>query len=390
MNDDYGRAAGLTVLPWDLDRLVRLCTLLTGRADVAEDLAQETLTEAWRQRSKLERPAGQAAWLAAIARNICRRWRARQGAERLSVPLASHHVKESDDAPDEWPWTDDIDLDLTLEREELVDLLDRALALLPEVSRQALLYRYVEDLPQGEIAARLSMTEGAVAVRVHRAKLALRRVLAQDSFSGDSAYLPQQRTDAWETTRLWCTTCGTRRLLGRMVGDPVVLALRCPGDCGGLNAVHTECGVPGGAVPGAYGRALSRVRTEVDRHYGLNRRESEPACAGCGRPTPVHVGSADTLPSELQTPGTHVYLRCDVCRTVSHSSLEGVVLALPEGQRFLRRHPRVYNIPPRELEIGGLPAFVSRFESRDEAAYLDVVIRHRDFRVIAVHAAPGS
>jgi RNA polymerase sigma factor (sigma-70 family) len=389
MKDTSSRPAGLTILPLDRDRLVRLCAHLTGCANVAEDLAQETLIEAWRQRSKLDRPAGQAAWLAAIARNVCRRWRSRQGVERRYSALALPDDNGSGEAPEDGRWADDVDLELTLERQELADLLDRALALLPEVSRQVLLYRYVEDLPQAEIAARLGLSEGAVAVRVHRGKLALRRVLAQDCFSDQSVYAPQ-RTDAWEATRLWCTVCGTRRLLGRLAGDPTVLALRCPGDCNAPGDVQTECAVPGGASAGAYGRAVSRVRTAVDRHYGLNRRTDEPACVGCGRPTPLRVGPAGNLPPDLQTRGVHVYVSCAACGAVSHSSLEGVVLSLPEGQRFLRRHPRVRAIPPREIEIDGLPALVTRFESRDDAAGIDVLIRRHDFRVIAIRGAPES
>ena len=55
-------------------RLVGLCARLSGDAAVAEDLAQETLAEAWRLLAKLRQPEGLASWLNAIARNICLRW----------------------------------------------------------------------------------------------------------------------------------------------------------------------------------------------------------------------------------------------------------------------------------------------------------------------------
>ncbi len=58
------------VLPAERARLVGLCVHLTGNAGITEDLAQETLVEAWRQQSKLRDPAGYTQWLSAIARNV--------------------------------------------------------------------------------------------------------------------------------------------------------------------------------------------------------------------------------------------------------------------------------------------------------------------------------
>jgi DNA-directed RNA polymerase specialized sigma24 family protein len=44
--------------PEERARLVNLAARLTGSPDVAEDLAQEALMEAWRSRSKLVQPEG--------------------------------------------------------------------------------------------------------------------------------------------------------------------------------------------------------------------------------------------------------------------------------------------------------------------------------------------
>ena len=60
-------------------RLVRLCGLLLGDADAAEDAAQETLIEAWRNVHKLRDVGGVTPWLNAIARNVCARWTRRRG-----------------------------------------------------------------------------------------------------------------------------------------------------------------------------------------------------------------------------------------------------------------------------------------------------------------------
>ena len=108
-------------------RMVRLCTLLTGDGEAAEDLAQEVLLEAWRLASRLLDPSGRAHWLSAIARNVCLRWRRRRAREGRGLLSPREQPEAAAAALDSW-LTDDIDLDVELERGELAELLDRALA----------------------------------------------------------------------------------------------------------------------------------------------------------------------------------------------------------------------------------------------------------------------
>ena len=58
-------------------RLVRLCATITRSSEAAENLAQETLLEAWRHLEGLRDPDKRAQWLSIIARNVCRRWNRR-------------------------------------------------------------------------------------------------------------------------------------------------------------------------------------------------------------------------------------------------------------------------------------------------------------------------
>src|SRR3954447_22360252 len=110
--------------------LVHLCTRFTRDVDVAEDLAQETLLEAWQHAHELRAPEARTAWLAGVARNRYLRWACRQ---RRDIARLIH----VDGEPDALVTTvgrelaDDVDLELDLERAELAMLLDRALALLP-------------------------------------------------------------------------------------------------------------------------------------------------------------------------------------------------------------------------------------------------------------------
>src|SRR5262249_38962305 len=142
-----------------------------------EDLAQETLVEAWRSLAKLRTPDGLAPWLTAIARHICLRWARRRGVDLAHRVLpACGAAGEGFSALDDLP-SDSEDLGMTLERGELVELVDRALALLPAEARGALIATYVHELPQTEVAARFGLSEGALRVRLHRGRRALRRVL---------------------------------------------------------------------------------------------------------------------------------------------------------------------------------------------------------------------
>src|SRR5581483_9707831 len=112
-------------------RLVRLCAALSGDRGAAEDLAQETLLEAWRQRHKVTDARGADRWLTAIARNVCLRWGRTRG--RLPLPVA----------------------ELPEPAAQVEDRVDELLELLPPDSRSVLAQRYVQERSHEEIAAAL-------------------------------------------------------------------------------------------------------------------------------------------------------------------------------------------------------------------------------------------
>src|SRR5579872_2740408 len=197
-------------------RLVALCASLTGDPTAAEDLAQETLIEAWRHRDRLRDSARERQWLAGIARNVSLRWlraRSRESARTLALPVSTEGDEAS--AP---TWDDllagDADLAIELERHELVALLDAALALLPPETRATLLAHYVEQTPLAELAGRLGASDATVAMRLQRGKLALRRILTTELYQEFAPHAPDlYERHAWEETSLWCSICGRRHLL---------------------------------------------------------------------------------------------------------------------------------------------------------------------------------
>ena len=77
------------------------------------------------------------------------------------------------------------------------------------------------------IAARLGISEGAVEARLQRGKRALARLLAGEFRAEALAVgLPVITAGSWQETDIWCSNCGTTRLIGRLT--PGECVLRCP------------------------------------------------------------------------------------------------------------------------------------------------------------------
>ena len=114
-------------------RLVAFCAHVSGSWDAAEDLAQETLLEAWRVRDRLHDADGLASWLTAIARNVCLRWRRNKGRES-AYPA---HGDALSDTLEAWVAEDGDSVADLVARPEISARLDNALATLPTVTRVA-------------------------------------------------------------------------------------------------------------------------------------------------------------------------------------------------------------------------------------------------------------
>jgi RNA polymerase sigma factor (sigma-70 family) len=328
-------------------RLVRLCAAITGDRAAADDLAQETLLEAWRNRHKLHDPAGADRWLSAIARNVCLRWAGR----RRELPLP--------------PAYEESDLAVELEPSELEELLERALTLLPPATRDVLVCHYVEESPQAEIAARLGISEAAVSMRVSRGRTLLRRLLeCETAASTDSA---------WADTRVWCTSCGAQRL--QMRREPASVAFRCP-----------RCSAKPGSVYDLANPYFARLVGGLVRPTAILRRAAEWSsryfadgvgdveCTRCGRPTLLrhHDGERRGLSAS-----------CDGCGQEIWSSVTGLALSSSEARAFSRIHRRVRTLPVVETRHDGVDATVVRVEAVASTARLQVAFERRTLRPLA-------
>ncbi|MGI8691168.1 MAG: RNA polymerase sigma factor [Thermomicrobiales bacterium] len=378
-----------TALAGERTRLVRLCTQLVGNPD-AEDLAQETLSEAWRNRHTLRDPERRTQWLAGIARNVCRRW----ARDRFVHPIVRPRADDTVDGmlPIAEP-TDDFDIEMALEQAELATLLDRALALLPPVTRVVLIARYVTESPHAEIAARLGMSEGAVKVRIQRGKLALRRIFATDFPAEIAAFgLADTRVDEWQETRIWCPMCGQRHLVGRFTssGPQAEMMLRCPAcntnaepGCVISNANRGDADRILGGVKG-FKPALSRTQAWMHRYYRDALTHHVIACPHCGQMNPLEIG--DPPPGSFWLHGDWRFrMFCVHCLWVSTLSFSGAILALPETQQFWRLHPRMRIVPACRVEMDGHAAIVTRIESVSDGTHLEVISACDTYAILRIH-----
>jgi RNA polymerase sigma-70 factor (ECF subfamily) len=351
-------------------RLVGLCAAVSGDRSAAEDLAQETLLEAWRNRHKLRDPAGADKWLAAIARNVCRRWARRRGRDAAVLAVGDPGALSAG-----------FDVEVELERAELVDLLDRALALLPPATRDVLVHRYVHDSPHAEIAARLGVSEDAVSMRLSRGKLVLRSALASQLRDESEACGLLVSADEFRPTRVWCSACGGRKLQLRR--DAALVAFRCPG-CG-PEAHETELSLENRYFAELVGEVVRPsaiiARThEWSRSYFAAR---ETSCTGCGGGVQVRRYVRDELPPGHV--GRHgLYAECDACGECVSCSAGGLALAQPEAQRLRKRHGRTKLLPPREVERSGVRALVVRVQDALGSAGLDVLFARDSLRLLEV------
>jgi len=142
------------------------CLSLTGHDRArAEDVTQETLLRAWRNRAVLDRPASAVrAWLFTVARNIViDEWRSRRHNSELSVAEVPEPAEPADR-------TDQLLLSW---------LVADAITHLSTEHREVLLECYYRGRPVAEAARLLGVPAGTVKSRTHYALRALRLALEE-------------------------------------------------------------------------------------------------------------------------------------------------------------------------------------------------------------------
>jgi RNA polymerase sigma-70 factor (ECF subfamily) len=151
-----------------LDSLYRTALRLTRVPADAEDLVQETYLKAFRAADRFEPGTNLKAWLFTILHNTARN-RARDRA-RDTVAIDSEMVDKAADVPPVGGAGRVDTPESLLLRETLAPELQAALDGLPDVFRQAVWLRDVEEFTYAEIAGMLGVPAGTVMSRISRGR----------------------------------------------------------------------------------------------------------------------------------------------------------------------------------------------------------------------------
>lgn len=151
---------------------LRMC----GNPHDAEETLQETFLSAIQALPRFEGRSKLSTWLYRIASNEClmRRRRAARGPVELSVDAEDDPADVMPKYFVDWSYQPD---DLLLDA-ELQEVMEAAIQTLSPALRIVFVWRDLEGLSTAETAEVLGISESAVKVRLHRARLQLREALS--------------------------------------------------------------------------------------------------------------------------------------------------------------------------------------------------------------------
>ncbi|HTI36672.1 MAG TPA: sigma-70 family RNA polymerase sigma factor [Vicinamibacterales bacterium] len=168
------------VLRWERP-IYALAYRVIGREDDARDVCQETFLRAFRALGGFKGQAKFSSWLYRITLNLCRDWIRRQ--RRQPVAQAPEGVDLLDLATETTPAESIEDL---VARRELSLAVQRAMAVLPEEQRTAIILKEYHGLTFQEIADLLDCPLSTVKTRLYQGLTVLRRQLAGAGLGSNS------------------------------------------------------------------------------------------------------------------------------------------------------------------------------------------------------------
>jgi len=156
-------------------RVINLVSRILNDRDVSEDLAQEVFVRVYVHRRNYRRGSKFSTWLFTIAANLAKNEIRRRVRRRNWFSLDALQEVVGDSAiqladPKEGQ-------DVSLQRTQLQEAVGRAIAVVPEKYRIALVLRDIEGFAYEEIGQMLGIPGGTVRSRINRARGILKRKL---------------------------------------------------------------------------------------------------------------------------------------------------------------------------------------------------------------------
>ena len=149
-----------------------------GREEDARDVCQDTFLRAYRALNGFRGQAKFSSWLYRIALNLCRDWMRRE--RRTPVVQAPEDIDVMDLAAAREPSES---IEDRVGRHDLTRAVERAMALLPEEQRTAIILKEYQGLTFQEIADLLGCPLSTVKTRLYQGLTVLRRELARAGVS---------------------------------------------------------------------------------------------------------------------------------------------------------------------------------------------------------------
>jgi RNA polymerase sigma factor (sigma-70 family) len=366
-------------------RVTRLCAVLSGDPSVAEDLAQDTLLQAWRIRDRLVDPSGSGPWLDAIARNVCSRWRVGRGRIR-EHELSSGRPENPGVADAGYDELGDL-----LEQGELVELLDRALRLLPSETREAMIAAYVDELGPREIGRRLALSPAAVSMRLTRGRARIRELLETELADEPLAQVWVNRHGvAWRSARVPCSSCGAATIQMRRDEYAGLVETRC-NNCepGGLAAAWRLDNPSLAPDLMAVRRPSAVVSRMAAWSHGWWPSAIATGLASCTR-CRAQVRVVPYERADYQEPriARGWEASCVACGEVLSISLLGFAMCCLEVRALRSRRPRAHAVPTMTVQRDGRCALVVGLRDdasgeRAEVLFDEQTARPLDFAVVS-------
>jgi RNA polymerase sigma-70 factor, ECF subfamily len=167
------------VLRWERP-IYALAYRVIGREEDARDVAQETFLRAFRALKGFKGQAKFSSWLYRITLNLCRDWIRRE--KRTPIAVAPEGVDLVELAGEETPSES---IEELIARRQLGRAVSKAMALLPDEQRTAIILKEYHGLTFQEIAELLDCPLSTVKTRLYQGLSVVRRQLQQAGVNGD-------------------------------------------------------------------------------------------------------------------------------------------------------------------------------------------------------------